>query len=60
MNGASSELQGILNDYISFAMYYEMCSVSQIKYFFVPKIDEIWDTIYLNSVNKSMRFIIKI
>ena len=36
MNGASSELQGTFNDYISFAMYYEMCNRWQTVIFFCP------------------------
>ena len=36
MSGASSELQRNLYDYISFAMYYEMCNRWQTVIFFCP------------------------
>ena len=36
MSGASSELQGTFNEFILFAIYYEMCNKSQTVYFFCP------------------------
>ena len=36
MNEAASELQGTFNEFILFAIYYEMCNKSQTVYFFVP------------------------
>ena len=59
MNEAASELQGTFNEFILFAIYYEMCNKSQTVYFFVPIMVNFWDRINLNSVNKPMRFIIE-
>ena len=42
MNEAASELQGTFNEFILFAMCYEMCSKQQTIYFFVPIMVNFW------------------
>ena len=44
MNEAASELQGTFNEFILFAIYYEMCNKSQTVYFFLSQLLPIFGT----------------